>query len=173
MIFSAPPLVNNLYPVLNWSLIIKVVILFLFESKGNCLYFPSSFKYFSFSTLIDDLNLYKKSIKALSVLFLVSHISKSPLIFGSFNLVIVESTFNDIATLNSFQNNLLLNIVQYSSLICLCALILSSLTLLSSYIFPTVFISLFCFNSKTFFPVNILKTFISFFVKVPVLSVQI
>ena len=89
----------------------KVVILFLLESNGNCLYLPSSLKYLFFSLLIGDLNLYKKSIKALSVLFFVSHISKSPLIFGFSNLVIAESTFKAIATFNSCQNISLVNTV--------------------------------------------------------------
>ena len=100
---------NNLYPVGKSLLLIKVVILFLLESKGNCLNESSLLKYFSFSTLIGDLNLYTKSIKALSVLFFVSHISISPFILGLSSLLIEQSTFNEIATLSTSQNESFLN----------------------------------------------------------------
>ena len=101
--FSAPPFENSLQPLGKSLLRIKVVILFLFESNGNCLLFPSTSRYLLFSTLIGDLNLYKKSMKALSVLFFVSHTSLSPLISGSFSFVILESTFNAMATFKVFQ----------------------------------------------------------------------
>ena len=52
--------------------------------------------YFTLKLFIDSLNLYKKSIKALSVLFFVSKYSMSPLSSGDSNSFMFPSTFNAI-----------------------------------------------------------------------------
>ena len=109
--FSAPPFENNLKFVGKPSFLIKVVILFRLESKGNCLKLFGDDKYLSCSTLIGDLNRYKKSINALSVLFLVSATSVSPLILGLSNFVIEHSTFNASAVFKISQNFSFLNTV--------------------------------------------------------------